>query len=109
MFNFWEKRRGKGKGKCRRRRKRGFGRAGWRCTSMPATPVPKEQTIIATDETLRKAEEIYKLLPKKDCGACGFDSCYETAVMIAKGLAPPDACKVVGKKIKEDVERILNS
>ena len=75
---------------------------------MPTTPVTKEQPVI-TDETLRKAEEIYKLLPKKDCGACGFDSCYETAVMISKGLAPPDACKVVGKKIKEDVERILNS
>jgi len=79
---------------------------------MPTTPMTKEQTIMVgeiADETLRKAEEIYNLLPKKDCGACGFDSCYETAVMISKGLAPPDACKVVGKKIKNEVERILNS
>jgi len=58
-------------------------------------------------EIAQKAEEIYHLLPKKDCGACGFESCYECALAIAKGEAPPDACRIVGRKIKDRVEDIL--
>jgi len=58
-------------------------------------------------EIVQKAEEIYSLLPKRDCGACGFESCYECALAIAKGEAPPDACRIVGKKIKDRVEDIL--
>lgn len=54
-----------------------------------------------------KAEEIYNLLPKLDCGACGYPSCYDCAIAIAEGYAPPDACRVSGQKIKKDVEKIL--
>jgi len=80
----------------RRRHRRGW-RLGFRLPSM--IPIPRRR-----DE---KVEKIYRLLPKRDCGACGYESCYECASAIASGEAPPDACKVVGKKIAPEVERIL--
>ncbi len=56
-----------------------------------------------------KVQRIYSLLPKKDCGSCGYESCYECATAIARGEAPPDACKVAGKKIRTQVEEILKT
>jgi len=54
-----------------------------------------------------KVQRIYELLPKRDCGACGYDSCYECAMAIARGEAPPDACRIVGKRIAPKIEEIL--
>jgi len=58
-------------------------------------------------DVMRKASDIYQLLPKRDCSACGFESCYECALAISTGQAPPDACKIVGKRVKDKVEEIL--
>jgi len=59
---------------------------------------------VAEDDKVR---QIYEMLPKRDCGACGYDSCYDCAIAIASGKAPPDACKIVGKRIAPKIEEIL--
>ena len=48
-----------------------------------------------SNEFERKVKEIYELLPKRDCGACGYGSCYECAIAIAKGEATLDTCRVL--------------
>jgi Na+-translocating ferredoxin:NAD+ oxidoreductase RNF subunit RnfB len=58
-------------------------------------------------EIEEKASRIYDLLPKRDCGACGYDTCYECALAIAKGEAPPDACRIVGKKVAPQIKKIM--
>jgi Na+-translocating ferredoxin:NAD+ oxidoreductase RNF subunit RnfB len=58
-------------------------------------------------EIEEKASRIYDLLPKRDCGACGYDTCYECALAIARGEAPPDACRIVGKKVAPQIEGIV--
>ena len=56
-----------------------------------------------------KVQKIHSLLPKKDCRSCGYANCYECALAIANKNAPPDACKIIGERIKSDIETILNS
>lgn len=72
-------------------------------------PISAIRSLLAREppEVIEKAQNIYALLPKRDCGACGYDNCYQCALAIAKGEAPPDACRVVGRKIKDVVEEIL--
>jgi len=67
-------------------------------------PSPTLRRPAVEDEKVR---QIYELLPKRDCGACGYDSCYECALAIANGEAPPDACRVAGKRIAPKIEEIL--
>ncbi len=55
----------------------------------------------------RKVEEILALLPQRNCGRCGYESCYDLAVAIAEGRERPDACRVAGKRIAGDIEKIL--
>ncbi len=98
-------------------RGRRWNQANWSASSRWArnpTPAPQTQAPMLSyqipqisEDVQRKAEEIYKLLPKADCGKCGFDSCYETAIAIAEGRAPSDACRIVGKKIKDKVDKIV--
>ncbi len=73
-------------------------------------PISAVKSLFAREspEVIEKAERIYELLPKRDCGACGYDNCYQCALAIAKGEAPPDACRVAGKRIREEVEKILS-
>jgi len=115
--------RGWGRGRCRRRGwgrgRRGRGRKwgdfedrrGWEVGSgimqVISKPVSAIKRLLVKPEVVEKAHEIYSLLPKRDCGSCGFDNCYQCALAIASGEAPPDACKVVGRKIRDKVEEIL--
>ncbi len=88
---------------CRRmRRRRRCGRR-WHIR-IPAVAFPK---IFPRREGDERVEAIYELLPKRDCGACGYESCYECALAIAEGEAPPDACKIVGRKVAPQIEKIL--
>jgi RnfABCDGE-type electron transport complex B subunit len=52
-----------------------------------------------------RIEEVLSLLPRANCGACGYPSCAEFAEAIIAGKADPVACKVGGestaKKIAE--------
>ena|GEM_PF-633391 len=110
---------GRGKGWCGRGKGRGagWGRKGWGMgfgtgfglSQIISKPISAVRSLFAREspEVIEKAQEIYALLPKRDCGACGYDNCYQCALAIAKGEAPPDACRVVGRKIKDKVEEIL--
>jgi Na+-translocating ferredoxin:NAD+ oxidoreductase RNF subunit RnfB len=43
--------------------------------------------------TKEKIKEIYQVLPQRDCGFCGFDSCGQFARAVAEGRASPFGCK----------------
>ena len=51
--------------------------------------------------------EIFLLLPKTNCGACGYSSCLECAEAIVAGDSPPDACNIIDSKAKDEIKRIL--
>jgi len=40
-----------------------------------------------------KVREIYEVLPKQNCGFCGFESCGQFARAIAEGRASPFGCR----------------
>ncbi len=41
---------------------------------------------------MKTAVDIYKLLPKTNCGKCGTGTCFGFAVKLATSQASPDAC-----------------
>lgn len=43
--------------------------------------------------TKEKTKEIYEVLPKLDCGFCGFGNCGQFARAVAEGRASPFGCK----------------
>ena len=53
--------------------------------------------------------EVYYLLPKVDCGECGYPTCVDCARAMVSQDAPPDACAILGKEIKNRVEQIIKS
>lgn len=44
---------------------------------------------------MKTAVEIYKLLPKSNCGTCGTSSCFGFAAKLATGQAKADDCKTM--------------
>ena len=40
-----------------------------------------------------KVREIYEVLPKRNCGFCGFGSCGQFARAVAEGRASPFGCR----------------
>lgn len=42
---------------------------------------------------IAKAEIVYLILPKKNCGKCGYRSCTELAVAVASGKESFTACR----------------
>ncbi len=77
---------------------------GWCWNYFTGYPQPKLEVRPELEE---KVQKIYELLPKLDCGACGYSGCYEMAIAIAEGRERPDACRVAGKKIAPLIEDIL--
>jgi Na+-translocating ferredoxin:NAD+ oxidoreductase RNF subunit RnfB len=41
----------------------------------------------------RKIREIYEILPKLNCGLCGFRACAQFARAVAEGRASPFGCR----------------
>lgn len=56
-----------------------------------------------------KAFEIWKLLPNRNCGACGYRSCIDLARHIANGEAQPNACKFISQENIEKIRKILEA
>ena len=54
-----------------------------------------------------RVEEILMLLPRVNCGACGFPSCIELAEAIVAGKADPLLCKVGGKLTAEKIAEVM--
>jgi electron transport complex protein RnfB len=57
----------------------------------------------------RLAEAILEVLPGGNCGACGNDSCFETASEVAAGRAPHTACSAGGPDTAKAVSVALRS
>ena len=64
---------------------------------------------------VQKAKEIVALLPKENCGKCGFDNCGRFALAVIEEAASPfgchhnpgagyEICKVLGKEVPADVK-----
>lgn len=49
-------------------------------------------------EKMAKIEEIYKVLPQIDCGACGSPTCKSLAEDIVMGRAQIDDCIVINRE-----------
>ena len=87
-------------------RGQGFGRSGY---------YPSEQTgngyrdtnINLSEKESELADSIYQVLPKIDCGACGFGTCRACANAIATGKAPYNACRVLQHDGHEKIKKIL--
>jgi len=47
---------------------------------------------VTDKETVEKAKKITALLPKLNCGKCGFDNCGNFAMAVAEGEASPFGC-----------------
>lgn len=52
-------------------------------------------------------QEIERLLPGANCGACGFPGCSGLAEKIASGEVSPNACPVGGPRVWTELARIL--
>ena len=65
----------------------------------------KGNTGVEDQEEIRvKARKIVSLLPKQNCGKCGFNNCGELAMAVAQGKASPYSCHEgtsLGKRISE--------
>ena len=51
-----------------------------------------EPSAAAQDQVKLKARAIVSLLPKKNCGRCGWENCGQFALAVARGEASPYGC-----------------
>lgn len=76
--------------------------------------MPEEKT------NVQKAREIVALLPKENCGKCGFENCGRFALAVIEGSASPfgchhnpgagyEICKVLGREVPEDAGVLAGS
>jgi hypothetical protein len=54
---------------------------------------------------MRTAVDIYKLLPKTNCGKCGLASCMGFAAKLATNQAKIDDCQTMAKTVRETLRR----
>ncbi len=54
---------------------------------------------------LRKAQEIYEMLPEFDCGACGSPNCHAFAKDVAEGNAVLSDCVMLDRKQKNSQDK----
>jgi hypothetical protein len=52
---------------------------------------------------MRTAVEIYKLLPKTNCGTCGTPTCFGFAAKVAAGLASITACTNLSDAVRQEL------
>lgn len=78
----------------------------WSKLDLSRTFSPNDQTIPEPpEETVR---EVLKIIGKErheeeiDCGACGYMSCHDFAVTVAKGLAVPEMCHTFNLRNKQE-------
>jgi len=54
-----------------------------------------------------RVEEVLGLLPRANCGACGYPSCASLAEAIVSGKADPVACKVGGESTANKIAELI--
>lgn len=60
--------------------------------------------MIVKEDTKTNTKKVVALLPKTNCGKCGYDNCGKFAKAVAEGDASPFGCRenpVVGHRISE--------
>ncbi len=60
------------------------------------------------EKTKKLANEIYEVLPKINCKACGYPTCMDCALAIAQGKASYNACRVLKADGHAKIKNILN-
>lgn len=65
----------------------------------------KKEQIIPKFKVFKKiaVPDILKLLPKTNCGECGFSSCMAFAAMLSKQRAVPSRCPHIGRPLNEQI------
>lgn len=53
--------------------------------------------------TMKTAVDIYKLLPKTNCGTCGMPNCFGFATKVAAGMASITACATLSDAVKQEI------
>lgn len=69
---------------------------------LPEPPEDKIKEILRSIEKIRKEDEV-------DCGACGFESCYDFATAVAKGLTIPEMCTTFSFKNQQNYIKSLKA
>ncbi len=69
--------------------------------------ISREQLIHGSKKEDILVERIVQVLPGHNCGACSFQSCYETAKALASGDVDHSACPVAEEEAKEELKKIL--
>ena len=54
---------------------------------------------------MKTAVDIYKLLPKTNCGTCGMPNCFGFAVKVASGQASITSCATLGDAVKQEIAK----
>lgn len=54
---------------------------------------------------MRTAVDIYKLLPKTNCGTCGMPNCFGFAVKVASGQASITSCATLSDSVKQELAK----
>lgn len=78
----------------------------WSVTDFSRGFTPQDQTIPEPPE--ERVKEVLKIIGKEeiqeeiDCGACGYMSCRDFAVTVAKGLAVPEMCHTFNLRNKQE-------
>ena len=55
----------------------------------------------------KDAAEIYELLPKKDCGKCGCETCMAYALKIADMRSKPYNCDELDEETREKIAKMF--
>ncbi len=86
---------------------RGLGRRRFAAVgAYPGTDMPSANSQLLPEQE-EVANKIYEVLPKIDCGACGYSTCRDCAKAIASGKAPYNACRVLRTDGHEKIKKIL--
>lgn len=102
------------------KRLKSFDREAWEQQMETYAEVPLERTFKPDDQRLpmppaEKIEEVLKVIGKNEanshlgCGACGFDSCYDFAIAVARGLAKPEMCLTYNLRNQNEYIRTLKA
>jgi uncharacterized Fe-S cluster-containing protein len=76
------------------------------------TPDPREQKEISESQILKIFERTGKTEPinQLNCGACGYKSCRENAIAVARGMAEPEMCIPYMRRLAQQrTDRIMQT
>jgi ArsR family metal-binding transcriptional regulator len=76
-------------------------------TIAPSPVQPLDDDISRAINKMHRRNQIYEMLPKIDCGACGAPTCMTFATDVVRGEADTDGCLFLTMKTFESMSRNL--